>query len=48
MDIVVACDSKSTLWKDVDLKRAMQNWNTEYVDIVWSPESESRVFVHQQ
>ena len=26
-DIVVAADSKSKQWKDVDLKRAMQNWH---------------------
>ena len=38
-DIVVASDSKSKLWKDVDLKRAMQNWNMKYVDIARSPES---------
>ena len=46
-DIVVACDSKSKLWKDVDLKRAMQNWNMKYVDISRSPESALRV-IHQQ
>ena len=42
-DIVVACDSKSKLWKDVDLKSAMQNWNMKYVGIARSPESALRV-----
>ena len=36
-DIVVACASKSNLWKDVDLRRAVQNWNMR------SPESALRV-----
>ena len=36
-DIVVACDSKSKLWKDVDLKSSMQNWNMKFVDIARSP-----------
>ena len=30
-DIVVASDSKSRLWRDLSLKRAMQNWNMKYV-----------------
>ena len=47
-DIVVACDSKSKLWKDVDLKRAMQNWNMKYVDMARSPESASRVFASSE
>ena len=47
-NIVVACDSESKLWKDVDLKRAMQNWNMKYVDIARSPESASRVFTSSE
>ena len=43
-DIAVGCDSKAKLWKDVDLKKAMQNWNMKYVDIVRSPESALTVF----
>ena len=43
-DIVVACDSNSKLWKDVDLRRAMQNWNMKFVDTVRSPESALRGF----
>ena len=47
-DTVVACDSMSKLRKNVDLKRAMQNWNMKYVDIARSPESalfQSNLFV---
>ena len=29
-DIVVASDSKSKLWKNRSLKRAIQNWNMKY------------------
>ena len=42
--IVAACDSKSKLWKDVDVKGAMPNWNMKCVDIARSPESALRVF----
>ena len=38
--IVVACGSKSKLWKDADLRRATQNWNMKHVDIVMDPHSE--------
>ena len=44
-DTVVASDSKSRLWKDVELKRATQSWNMKCVDIVRSPESALRVFL---
>ena len=47
-DIVVACDSKSKLWKDVDLRRAMQNWNMKFVDMVRSPESARREFTSSE
>ena len=47
-DIVVACDSKSQLWKDVALKRAMQHWNMKYVDIARSPVSALRVFTSSE
>ena len=43
-DIAVACYSKSKLWKDVNLKRAMQSWSMKYDDIARSPESALRVF----
>ena len=46
-DIVVASDSKSKLWRDADLKRAMQNWNMKYVDIARSPESALRVLISE-
>ena len=35
-DIVVAPGSKSKLWRDMSLNRAIQNWNMKYVDIVRS------------
>ena len=47
-DIVVACDSKSMLWKDVDLKRAMQKWNMKHVDKVKSPDSALRVITSSE
>ena len=43
-DIVVASDSKSKLWRDLSLKRAIQNWNMKYVDIARSPASALRKF----
>ena len=43
-DTVVACDSKSKLWRDLRLKRTMQRWNMKYVDIARSPESALREF----
>ena len=39
-----ASDSKSKLWKDMNLKRAIRNWNMKYVDVERSPESALRVF----
>ena len=33
-DIVVATGSKSNLWRDMSLKRAVQNWNVKHVDVV--------------
>ena len=47
-DIVVDCDSKSKLWKDVDLKRATHIWIMKYVDIVRSPETALRVFTSSE
>ena len=44
-DIIVASGSKSKLWRDMNLKRALQDWNMEYVDSPRSPGSER---VHQQ
>ena len=43
-DTVVASDSKSKLWRDLSLKRAIQNWNTKCVDIARSPGSALSVF----
>ena len=37
--------TKSKLWKDVGLRRAMQNWNMKYVDNLRSPESALREFI---
>ena len=36
-DTVVASDSKSRLWKDMSVKRTIQNWNMKYVDVARSP-----------
>ena len=47
-DTVVACDSKSKLWKDVDLKGAMQNWSMKYVTIAKSPGSTLRLFTRSE
>ena len=47
-DIVVAFDSKSKLWKDMCLKRAIQNWNMKYVDVARSPGSALRVFTSSE
>ena len=47
-DIVVGSDSKSKLWRDLSLKRAIQNWNMKYVDIVRSPGSVLRVFTSSE
>ena len=47
-DTVVACDSKSKLWKDADLKVAMQTWSLKFVDIARSPESALRVFTSSE
>ena len=43
-DIVVASDSKSKLWKDRSLKRAIPNWSMKCVDVARSAGSASRVF----
>ena len=43
-DIIVASGSKSKLWRDMSLKRAIQTWNMKYVDIARSPGSAIRVF----
>ena len=43
-DIVDASASRSKLWKDMSLKRAMKNWNLKYVDVARSPGSALRVF----
>ena len=43
VDIFVASDSKPKLWRDLSLKRAIQNWNMKYVDIARSPGSASIV-----
>ena len=47
-DIVVVSDSKSKLWRDLSLKRAIQNWNMKYVDIARSPGSALRVFTSSE
>ena len=39
---------KKKLWKDVDLKRAIQDWNMNYVDIARSPGSAIRVFTSSE
>ena len=46
-DIVVASDSKSELWRDVSLKRAIQNWNMKQVDVA-RPGSASIVFTSSE
>ena len=40
-DLVVASESKSKLWKDMNLMRAIQNRNVKYVDVA----EESRISV---
>ena len=47
-DIVVASDSKSKLWRDLSLKRAIHNWNMTYVDIAMSPGAALRVFTSSE
>ena len=47
-DNVVAGDSNSKLWNDVDWKRAVKNWNMKYVDIARSPVSALRVFTSSE
>ena len=47
-DIVVASDNKSKLWKDMSLKRAIQNLNMKYVDVARSPGSALRVFTSSE
>ena len=48
VDIVVASDGKSKLWRDWSLKRAIQNWNIKYFDIARSPGSVLRVFTSSE
>ena len=40
--------SKSKLWKDMSLKRAIREWNMKYVDIARSPGSAIRVFTSSE
>ena len=47
-DIAVASDSKSKLWRDLSLNRAIQHWNMKYVDIARSPGSAIRVFTSSE
>ena len=47
-DIVVASDSKSKLWKNVSLIRAIPNWNMKCVDVARSPGSSLRVFTSSE
>ena len=47
-DIIVASGSKSKLWRDMSLKRAVQDWNMKYVDVARSPGSALRVFTSSE
>ena len=47
-DTVVASDSKSKLWRDLSLKRALQHWNLKYVDVARGPGSALRVFTSSE
>ena len=47
-DIIVASGSKSKQWKDMSLKRAIQDWNMKYVDVAISPGSALRVFTSSE
>ena len=47
-DIIVASSSKSKLWRDMSLKRAMQNSSMKYVDVVTNPGSAIRVFTSSE
>ena len=47
-DIIVALAAIQKLWRDMSLKRAIQNWNMKYVDIVRSPGSAIRVFTSNE
>ena len=46
--IVVASCSKSKLWRDISLRRALQNWNMKHVDVARSPGSALRVFTSSE
>ena len=46
--IVDASDSRSKLWRDMSLKRAIQSWNMKYVDVARSPGSALRVFTSKE
>ena len=47
-NIFVDSGSKSKLWRDLSLKRAMQDWNMKCVDIARSPGSAIRVFTSSE
>ena len=47
-DNVAASGSKSKLWRDLSLERAIQNWNMKYVDISRSPGSALRMFTSSE
>ena len=47
-DIIVTSRSKSKLWQDMSLKRAIQDWNVKFVDIARSPASAIRVFTSSE
>ena len=47
-DIVVASDRKSKLWKNISLKRAMQEWSMKNVNIARCPGSATRVFTSSE
>ena len=47
-DIVVASDSKSKLWRDLSLNRAIQNWNMKCINIARSPGSALTVFTSSE
>ena len=47
-DIVVLFDSKSKLWRDPGLKRAVQSFNMKCVDIARSPGSAFKVLTSSE
>ena len=48
VDIVTMSDSKPKLWKDMSLKRAIENWNMEHVNVARNPGSALRVFTSSE